>query len=87
LALFSTLALLLHLGNLNFAKQQGKDAATIPDKQKLGLVSEFLGCIEAPILVEKALCSRSFMSATRRSFYSIPLTVEQAIGKELEFSK
>ena len=79
--MFATLALLLHLGNLTFTKQQGKDASQIADKSKLNFVAEMLGCGEAPIIVEKALCSRSFTSASRRSFYSIPLTVEQAAGK------
>lgn len=71
--IWSVLSAILHLGNINFS--QKIDSAFIQNTTVLNIVGKLIGC--TPSQLEKALCCRNFQG--RDSFYSVPLTVPQAI--------
>lgn len=74
---FTTLACILHLGNVGFKSPPQKDhCSEVSNPETLQLVASLLETSAQDL--EQALISRNISTRNNRSRYSVPLNVEQA---------
>eukprot|EP01104_Vermistella_antarctica_P007042 TRINITY_DN1777_c0_g1_i1.p1 TRINITY_DN1777_c0_g1~~TRINITY_DN1777_c0_g1_i1.p1 ORF type:complete len:946 (+),score=249.72 TRINITY_DN1777_c0_g1_i1:407-3244(+) len=73
--IFSTVAAVLHIGNLTY-EEGDKGNAAVKDKTVVDTIANTLSC--EPGMLLAALTNRTVSSAGRRSRYTVPLNMEQA---------
>jgi len=87
LSIFSILSIVLYMGNIQFTGKNGKadDHAVVKSTEELATISKLMGL--EPEAVSDALTQRNLAVRNGKSFYKVPLTVEQAADGRDAFAK